>query len=115
MIGTPVNHAPAAAKARKLGCCGTIGSGAGRSAPADRWEGIRLNDLEREILDFERRWWQLAGAKDQAVMETFGISMTRYYQLLNTVLDDPAALAADPVTVNRLRRLRGSRRPPRAS
>ena len=31
-------------------------------------------------------------------------SPVRYYQLLNALLDDPRALAHDPVTVNRLRR-----------
>jgi multiple sugar transport system substrate-binding protein len=39
-----------------------------------------------------------------------GISPTRYYQLLNALLDDEGALARDPVTVNRLRRIRDARR-----
>ncbi|WP_408996230.1 DUF3263 domain-containing protein, partial [Streptomyces caniscabiei] len=34
----------------------------------------------------------------------------RYYQLLNALLDDPRALAHDPVTINRLRRVREARR-----
>ena len=37
------------------------------------------------------------------------MSPTRYYQLLNALLDDPRALAHDPVTVNRLRRVSASR------
>lgn len=69
-----------------------------------------LTDLERSILDFERRWWRYPGAKEQAIRDTFQMPATRYYQLLNGLLGSPAALAADPVTVGRLRRLREARR-----
>jgi hypothetical protein len=62
------------------------------------------------VLAFERRSWPGAGAKERAVRERLGISPTRYYQLLNALLDDPRALAHDPVTVNRLRRRREARR-----
>jgi hypothetical protein len=72
-----------------------------------------LDERAREILAFERRWWRHAGAKEQAVRDTFGLSGTRYYQLLNALLDDPAALAHDPVLVARLRRLRKWRAPRR--
>ena len=65
-----------------------------------------LSDRERQILAFERRWWRHAGAKEQAIRDAFGFSATRYYQLLNAVLDNPAALAAEPMLVGRLRRLR---------
>ncbi len=68
-----------------------------------------LGEREREILAFERQWWRHAGAKEQAIRDRFGLSATRYYQLLNALLDNPAALAADPVLVGRLRRLRASR------
>ncbi|WP_328651934.1 DUF3263 domain-containing protein [Micromonospora sp. NBC_00330] len=68
-----------------------------------------LTERERAILAFEQQWWRHAGAKEQAVRDTFGISSTRYYQLLNGLLDNPAALAADPVLISRLRRLRSSR------
>ena len=68
-----------------------------------------LAEREREILAFERQWWRHAGAKEQAIRDRFGLSATRYYQLLNALLDNPAALAADPVLVGRLRRLRASR------
>jgi hypothetical protein len=68
-----------------------------------------LPERDREILAFERQWWRHAGAKEQAIRDTFGLSATRYYQLLNRLLDEPAALAHDPVLVGRLRRLRASR------
>jgi hypothetical protein len=69
----------------------------------------RLDERAEQILAFERRWWKHAGAKEQAIRETFGLSATRYYQVLNGLLDDPAALSRDPVLVGRLRRLRASR------
>jgi len=68
-----------------------------------------LGEREQEILAFERKWWKHAGAKDQAIRDRFQLSATRYYQVLNALLDEPAALAHDPVLVQRLRRLRASR------
>jgi hypothetical protein len=68
-----------------------------------------LDERQRAILDFERQWWKHAGAKEQAIRERFGLSPTRYYQLLNALLDSPDALAYDAVTVGRLRRLRATR------
>ncbi|MEH0969700.1 DUF3263 domain-containing protein [Micromonospora sp. CPCC 205546] len=68
-----------------------------------------LTERERGILTFEQQWWRHAGAKEQAIRDTFGLSATRYYQLLNGLLDNPAALAVEPVLIGRLRRLRSSR------
>lgn len=65
-----------------------------------------LTDLEREMLAFEGRAWRPGGAKEVAVAETFGLSMTRYVQVLNGLLGSPAALAEAPVLVHRLRRRR---------
>lgn len=70
---------------------------------------------DREILAFERQWWKYAGAKEQAIRELFDMSTTRYYQVLNTLIDTPAALAADPMLVKRLRRLRASRQRQRSA
>jgi hypothetical protein len=72
-------------------------------------EPPELDERSKGILAFERQWWRQAGAKEQAVRDTFNLSATRYYQLLNALLDDPLALAHDPVVVQRLRRLRASR------
>ncbi|MGX4658262.1 DUF3263 domain-containing protein [Micromonospora sp. SCSIO 07396] len=71
--------------------------------------GDELTERERSILAFEQQWWRHAGAKEQAIRDTFGLSATRYYQLLNALLDRPAALAAEPLLIGRLRRLRASR------
>ncbi|MGW4272440.1 DUF3263 domain-containing protein [Streptomyces seoulensis] len=69
-----------------------------------------LGRRERDILALERRGFSGPGAKERAVREELGLSPVRYYQLLNALLDDTRALAHDPVTVNRLRRIRESRR-----
>jgi hypothetical protein len=74
-----------------------------------------LSAQEREMLAFERQWWKYAGAKEQAIRELFDMSATRYYQALNSMIDRPAALAADPMLVKRLRRLRSGRQRARAA
>lgn len=74
-----------------------------------------LTGSERSILAFERRWWRGAGAKQQAIRDELGLSETRYYELLSLLLDNPAALAAEPALVNRLRRARETRRRRRTS
>ncbi|SDO40747.1 Protein of unknown function [Nakamurella panacisegetis] len=74
-----------------------------------------LSRRDREILGFERQWWQYAGLKEQAIKEMFDLSPTRYYQVLNNVIDNPAALAEDPLLVRRLRRLRSTRQKTRSA
>jgi hypothetical protein len=74
-----------------------------------------LTRRDREILAFERQWWRYAGAKEQAIRELFDMSATRYYQVLNALIDSPAALAADPMLVKRLRRLRATRQRQRSA
>ena len=69
-----------------------------------------LTSREQGILAMERRGFPGPGAKERAIREQLGLPPIRYYQLLNALLDDPRALAHDPVTVNRLRRVRESRR-----
>jgi hypothetical protein len=79
--------------------------------PAD--DGIGRRD--REILSFERQWWKYAGAKEQAIRDLFDMSATRYYQVLNALIDSPEALAYDPMLVKRLRRLRAARQRARSA
>jgi len=67
-----------------------------------------MTEQEAAILAFEGRWWRYAGHKDQAIRDELGLSAVRYYQLLVRLLDTPEALAADPVLVHRLRRIRSS-------
>jgi hypothetical protein len=74
-----------------------------------------LSERDRDILEFERQWWKFAGAKEQAVREKFDMSSTRYYQVLNALIDKPEALEADPLLVRRLRRLRAARQRQRSA
>jgi hypothetical protein len=74
-----------------------------------------LNRRERDILAFERQWWKFAGSKEEAIKELFSMSATRYYQVLNALVERPEALAADPMLVKRLRRLRASRQKAKAA
>ena len=71
--------------------------------------GSNLSDLEVRILDFERQWWKYAGAKDAAIKELFDLSTRGYYELLNNLIDREDALAASPLLIKRLRRLREAR------
>jgi hypothetical protein len=74
-----------------------------------------LSDRDREIIAFERQWWKYAGAKEQAIRELFDMNATRYYQVLNALIDNPAALEADPMLIKRLNRLRATRQRARSA
>lgn len=68
-----------------------------------------LTDRDRAMLDLERSWWRVPGGKEAAIRERFGLTATRYYQLLDALIDRPEALIADPMLIKRLRRVRDSR------
>jgi Protein of unknown function (DUF3263) len=68
-----------------------------------------LTEGELRVLAFERGTWRTAGAKEQAIAEVLGLTATRYYQLLNELIDRPEALKVDPELVKRLRAQRGRR------
>ncbi len=74
-----------------------------------------LSEFDMRVLAFERSWWRLPGAKERDILELFGIPVTRYYQLLNELIDRPEAAEFDPVLVGRLRRQRSRRRRLRAA
>src|SRR4051812_22797428 len=88
---------------------------AAESVNQEQPAGLVLSARDSEILEFERQWWKYAGAKEQAVREKFDMSATRYYQVLNALIDKPEALAADPLLVRRLRRLRAARQRQRSA
>ena len=77
--------------------------------------GSSLSQRDRQILEFERQWWKYAGAKEQAIRELFDMSATRYYQIINALIDNPDALAFDPMLVRRLRRMRAARQRARSA
>lgn len=68
-----------------------------------------FGEREQQILELERYWWKYAGAKERTIRERFEMSATRYYRLLNEIIDMPEALAYDPILVKRLQRLRSFR------
>ena len=74
-----------------------------------------LSEREHDVLAFERQWWKYAGAKEAAIKDLFDMSATRYYQVLNTLIDKPEALVAYPMLVKRLRRLRATRQRTRSA
>jgi hypothetical protein len=74
-----------------------------------------LSERDRKIIAFERQWWKYAGAKEQAIRELFDMSATRYYQVLNALIDNPAALEVDPMLIKRLHRLRATRQRARSA
>ena len=76
---------------------------------------MELNERDREILHFERSWWKAGASKERQITERFGMSATRYYQILNELVDSPAALTEDPMLIRRLRRQRAARQKQRAA
>lgn len=88
---------------------GTTGQSHAQQELVEATAPAGLSDRDSQILGFERQWWKYSGSKEQAIRELFDMSSTRYYQVLNALIDTPDALAADPMLVKRLRRLRASR------
>ncbi|EPH07245.1 hypothetical protein HMPREF1531_00302 [Propionibacterium sp. oral taxon 192 str. F0372] len=74
-----------------------------------------LTEQEMAILDFEKCWWQAKVSKETEIRDRFGITIARYYQILNSLLDRPEALCHDPLLVKRLRRLREQRQRERSA
>lgn len=68
-----------------------------------------MNDQQVAILAIEKRFYRHASSKEQDVKDELGLSPMRYYTRLNALLDDPDAIAAEPVLTSRLRRIRDSR------
>lgn len=78
--------------------------------PHEREDSDVLSSLDRSILRFEAEWERHSGAKERAIRAQFDLSTTRYYQMLNRLIDTPAAVRADPMLVARLQRVRAARR-----
>ncbi len=69
-----------------------------------------LTDLDRSALELERTWWLEPGIKDDLIAARLGLDPDAYAAVLGSLLDHPEALAADPLVVKRLRRMRDRRR-----
>lgn len=72
-----------------------------------------LTDIHKQMLELERSWWQSAGAKEITIRDRFDLTPIRYYQQLTALIDQPAAMAYDPITIKRLHRIRDRRNPGR--
>ena len=66
------------------------------AAPIESARATALSQRDREILAFERQWWKYAGAKEQAIRELFDMCATRYYQVLNALIDTPGRARGRP-------------------
>lgn len=71
-----------------------------------------MTEDDHRIMQFEARWWRLAGSKDAAIRDELDLNPTRYYQRLHQLIGREDALAAYAALVNRLRR-RTKHRPAR--
>lgn len=71
---------------------------------------MALTERDLAILELERTWWAEDGSKESLIRERFGLSTSRYYDLLSDITDSDEALQYDPLVVRRLRRLRARRR-----
>ncbi|MBT1545767.1 DUF3263 domain-containing protein [Curtobacterium flaccumfaciens pv. flaccumfaciens] len=74
-----------------------------------------LGDLAKRVLSFEHDRARHDRTKEAEIRVEFEMSAARYYQVLNRVIDSPAALAYDPQLVTRLQRLRHARTSARAT
>lgn len=77
--------------------------------------GMALSARDAEILEFERQWWRYSGAKEQSIRTRFDMTPAHYYQVLSALLEDPRAVAHDPILVRRLLRLREARHQARSA
>jgi len=63
---------------------------------------LQLTELEQHMLEFEKRSWHYAGAKDRDITDTFQLTPTRYYQKLARLITTERAYAYAPDLVQRL-------------
>jgi len=69
-----------------------------------------LTPRQREMLEFERVWWQFDEPREDLIKARFACTADEYYAELNQVLELPGAMAHDPLVVRRFRRRRLRRR-----
>ena len=74
-----------------------------------------LTQFEADMLEFEASGHLAPEGKDAAILQRFGLSVPRYYQEINVLIDRPEALAHAPLLVKRLRRQRESRQQNRSA
>jgi hypothetical protein len=65
---------------------------------------MALSTREREVLDLEREWWQIATTKKQAISQRLGCSEATYYATLRRLASSNEAFAYSPLVIQRLRK-----------
>lgn len=81
------------------------------NSPADA-----LTPLEHGVLAFEKAGrWKFIGAKEALIWDTFKISLTRYFQVLDHAIDKWEAQREYPALVRQLRSVREARRKVRSA
>ena len=71
---------------------------------------MELTSRDRAILDFERECFLVPGPKEAAIRARFDLAPSSYYRAVSALIEHPGAMAYDPLTVKRLRKLRDERR-----
>lgn len=71
---------------------------------------LSLTDTDRLVLEVASHLPGAPGPRERLIRERTGMRPIRYFQHLNHLLDHPHAVAAYPLLINRLRRVRDSRR-----
>lgn len=69
-----------------------------------------LSERDEAILDLERTWRLREGRKADLIQAELGLTMARYRTLLTALVEQPEAMAHDPLVVRRVRRERERRR-----
>jgi hypothetical protein len=86
-----------------------FGVDAGQTVSVDLPDS-ELTDRQRDLLDFERAWWQFDESRDELIRARFGSSPDEYDAELDQVLEHPGAMRHDPLVVRRFQRRRLRRR-----
>lgn len=71
---------------------------------------MALSEKEREVLDFEGSWWKEGGPKEVRIREQLQLSPTRFYAMLQELMESAEAMEHSPLVVRRMRRMRERRR-----
>lgn len=69
-----------------------------------------ITERQQAMLEFERTFWTFDDPKETLVRARFQCSIDEYHAELNDLLEQPEALAHDPLVVRRLQRQRVRRR-----
>jgi hypothetical protein len=69
-----------------------------------------ISERHQAMLEFERMFWTFDEPKELVIRARFQCSADDYYAELNELLEQPEAIAHDPLVVRRLQRQRIRRR-----